>query len=117
MDKKVLNNLIDKIKLGDENSFAEFCELTNKGVFLFVYSFVKQKETAEDLTQETYIKVRRNILAYHSNTNSTAWLLQIAKNLALDYLKKYKKANHHWYFWNWNCWRWNRRWLWILKTN
>ena len=91
MDKRLLNDLIERIKLGDEDSFTQFYDETNKGIFSFVYTFVKQKETAEDITQETFIKIRQNIQSYKYGTNPSAWFFQIAKNLALDYLKKYSK--------------------------
>ena len=94
MDKNLLNNLIEKIKFGDEDSFTVFYDVTNKEIFSFVYTFVKHKETAEDLTQETFIKIRQHIQTYKSNTNPSAWFFQIAKNLALDYLKKYSKQTN-----------------------
>lgn len=93
MDKKLLDNLIQQMQNGDDSVFEEFYNLTNKGIFTFVYSYVKQKETAEDITQETYIKIRRNLFSYKPNTNPSAWILQIAKNLALDNIKKYKKES------------------------
>lgn len=89
MDKKELNTLMIKIQKDDEISFSLFYERTYKGVFSFIYSYVKNWHTAEDLLQETYIKVKRNAQMYRTNSNVVAWVLQIAKNLCLDYLKKY----------------------------
>lgn len=94
MDKILLNNLIEKIKLGDEDSFTLFYNATNKEIFSFVYTIVKHKDTAEDLTQETYIKIRQGIQTYRTNTNPSAWFFQIAKNLSMDYLKKYSKQTN-----------------------
>lgn len=94
MDKILLNDLLEKIKMGDEDSFTLFYDATNKKIFSFVYTFVRHKETAEDLTQETYIKIRQGIQTYRENSNPSAWFFQIAKNLALDYLKKYSKQTN-----------------------
>jgi len=94
MNKRELNNLIIEIQSGNEKAFEEFYKITNKSVFTFVYSFVKRKDIAEDLTQDTYIKVKRFIFSYKQNTNASAWLLQIAKNITLDYLKKYKSETN-----------------------
>lgn len=94
MDKRLLNDLIERIKLGDEDSFAQFYDATNKSIYSFVYTFVKHKETAEDIAQETFIKIRQNIQTYRYGTNPSAWFFQIAKNLSLDYLKKYSKQTN-----------------------
>lgn len=91
MDKKQINDLLIKIQSGDENSFENFYCATNKGVFSFVYMIVKNKEDAEDITQETFIKVKQNVMGYRPNTNAVAWIFQIAKNLAYDFLRRRKK--------------------------
>ena len=94
MDKKLLNTLLVQMQAGDESSFEKLYNLTNKSIFTFVYSFVKQRETAEDLMQETFIKIKRFIQSYKPNTNASAWMLQIAKNLAYDHIKKYKQEKN-----------------------
>lgn len=94
MDKKVLNDLLIKIQNGDEYAFEKLYELANKSVYTFVYSFVKQKETAEDLMQDTFIKIKKYCALYKENTNASAWILQIAKNTSLDYIKKYKRETN-----------------------
>lgn len=91
MDKKELNNLIIEIQEGNEHAFEKLYKVTNKSVFTFVYSFIKRKDIAEDLTQDTFIKIKRFIFSYKQNTNASAWILQVAKNVTLDHIKKYKK--------------------------
>lgn len=88
MNKKELDELMKRVQEGDENSFASFYRETYKGLFSFIYSYVKNWHTSEDLMQETYVKVKLNADKYLLGTNVTAWLFQIAKNLCLDYLKK-----------------------------
>lgn len=88
MNKKKLDGLMKRVQEGDENSFACFYDATYKGLFSFIYSYVKNWHTSEDLMQETYVKVKLNADKYLIGTNVTAWLFQIAKNLCLDYLKK-----------------------------
>ena len=90
MDKKILNNLLIDIQSGNELAFEKLFNYSNKSVFTFVYSFIKHKETAEDLTQDTFIKIKRFIYSYKPNTNPSAWILQIAKNISIDFIKKYK---------------------------
>lgn len=88
MNKKELDKLMEQVQAGDEESFALFYHETYKGLFSFIYSYVKNWHTSEDLMQETYIKLKLNADKYVLGTNVTAWLFQIAKNLCLDYLKK-----------------------------
>lgn len=88
MDKRELDKLIIKIQDGDENAFAIFYDETYRGLFSFIYSYLKDWHTSEDLMQETFIKVKSNIDKYTLGTNVIAWMFQIAKNLCKDYLKK-----------------------------
>lgn len=88
MNKKELDTLMKNIQGGDEDAFALFYHETYKGLFSFIYSYVKNWHTSEDLMQETYIKLKLNADKYLLGTNVTAWLFQIAKNLCLDFLKK-----------------------------
>ena len=92
MNKREINNLMQAVQNGDENAFANLFEGLKRGVFSFVYSYVKNYYTAEDLVQETFIKVKLKANLYKHGTNASAWILQIAKNTALDYLKKENKS-------------------------
>ncbi len=90
MDKKKINEILIEVQEGKEDAFEELFNLTNKGLFSFVYLIVKDKYDAEDIVQNTYIKLKRSISAYTPNTNPTAWIFQIAKNLSYDFLRQDK---------------------------
>lgn len=91
MEKNDLNNLMLKVQKGDENAFAELYGGTAKGLFAYIFSVVRNAALSEDIMQETYIKVRRNAQSYKAGTNFTAWLLQIAKHLCFNELKRGKR--------------------------
>lgn len=91
MNKRELNNLMMLVQTGDDNAFANLFENLKKGVFSFLYTYVKNYHTAEDLVQDTFIKVKLKANLYQKGTNASAWILQIAKNTALDYLRKESK--------------------------
>ena len=93
MNKLMLNLLVYKVKQGDEDAFAKLYQQTHKGVFSYSYSIVQNYHVAEDITQETFIKVKQNVHRYKDNTNFSAWLLQIAKNLSFNYLSKAKRES------------------------
>ncbi len=94
MDKKLLDNLIQKIQLGDEKAFEDFYVATNKKLFSFVYIITKNQFDAEDVVQETYIKFKASSNRYHIGTNPSAFLMKIAKNTALDKLRKLKRETN-----------------------
>jgi RNA polymerase sigma-70 factor (ECF subfamily) len=61
-----------------------------RGIFSFIYSFVPDYSVCEDLTQDAFMKIRYKANKYESG-NPSAWILQIAKYTALDYIKEGKK--------------------------
>jgi RNA polymerase sigma factor (sigma-70 family) len=58
-----------------------------KLVFSFLYRMIGDKELAKDLTQETFIKVMKNLSKYKPTSDFKSWLLTVAANNAKDYLK------------------------------
>ncbi|HEU4963898.1 MAG TPA: RNA polymerase sigma factor [Bacilli bacterium] len=61
-------------------------------VFRFLLYYVGNYEEAEDLTQETFIKVVKNLKKFEGRSELKTWILTIARNLALDHLRKRKYA-------------------------
>jgi len=58
-----------------------------------IVSIVHDKSQTEDLMQDTYIKMLKNIRSYQKGRNFNAWLNQIAKNVAIDYYRKTKSVS------------------------
>lgn len=88
MDNKRLDILIARIKeSGDETAFAEFYELTSKGLFSYLLSIVRRREVAEDLMQDTYVRFRQSVQSYKSG-NPAAFLIEIGKNIAFNHIKR-----------------------------
>jgi RNA polymerase sigma-70 factor (ECF subfamily) len=85
------DDYIDKLIQKDNQAFKTVYEQTKKGVFSIIISLVQNKTVTEDLMQDTYIKMIKYIRQYQRGRNFNAWLMQIAKNTALDYLRKNKK--------------------------
>jgi RNA polymerase sigma-70 factor (ECF subfamily) len=72
---------------------TEFEKIYNKyfkDIYLFLYSFSKDKCIAEDLTSETFIKVMKSVDSFKGNCDIKVWLFQIAKNSYFTYLRKNK---------------------------
>lgn len=56
-----------------------------------IISIINNKAATEDLMQDTYMKMIKYIKQYKRGRNFYSWLLQIAKNTALDYYRKEKR--------------------------
>jgi len=62
-------------------------------IYNFIFRFVRDRGRAEDLTQETFIKVWKNLHKFDPERKFKTWLFQIARNTALDFLRKKKGIN------------------------
>ncbi len=82
--------LIEKYLKGDEASLEVLIQRYIRPIYGFVCTYVKNQEVAEDVTQEVFLKVWRNVKKIDKNKNFKSWLYTIAKNTALDFLKKKK---------------------------
>ncbi len=85
------NEIIAKILSGDEDATAGIVKVYLQPVYNFVYRFVNDRDTAEDLTQETFLKAWKNLKRFDRNKKFKTWLFTIAKNTAFDLLKKKKE--------------------------
>ena len=73
---------------GGEAAFRELVRRYERPVFSLVYRMVRDRELAEDLSQETFIKVLNHIDRYRPEFKLSSWLFKIANNVAIDHLRK-----------------------------
>ena len=91
MYERRLDNLMKEVTQGSERAFEELYEGMKRGVFALAYSYLRNYEDAEDVLQQTFLTVKRKAYLYRVGTNARAWIFQIAKNAALDELRKRKQ--------------------------
>lgn len=85
------DDLILKISDGDMNAFHELYENVSKSVYGFALSILKNSHDAEDVLQETFLKVYGNSSEYVPCGKPMAWILRITRNLALSKLRENSK--------------------------
>lgn len=73
---------------GREPAYRELIRRYERPVFSLVYRMVRDRELAEDLTQDTFVKVLTHIEKYRSEFKFSSWLFKIANNVAIDHLRK-----------------------------
>ena len=61
-----------------------------KPIYSFVYRYVGNSQEAKDITQEIFVKVWRNLKKFDQQKSFKTWIFSIAKNAAIDSLKKKK---------------------------
>ena len=71
-----------------EINFEDMYQRFFKDVYLFVFSISKDRQTAEDITQETFFKALKEIKHFRGDCSVKSWLCQIAKNLYISQMRK-----------------------------
>ncbi|MFA5249407.1 MAG: RNA polymerase sigma factor [Candidatus Paceibacterota bacterium] len=83
-------DLIIEYLHGDEKSLEALIAKYLKPVYGFVYGYANNPADAQDITQETFLKMWRNIKKFDREKNFKSWLFSIAKNASIDFLRKRK---------------------------
>ena len=84
--------LARECKILDEYAFQEIAKRYIRPIFNFVRRYAHSDDIAEDITQDTFFKVWKNIKQYKQGMKFRPWLYTVARNTALDYIKK-KRAS------------------------
>ncbi len=81
--------IIDYLK-GDTESLEILIKRYLKPIYSFTFRFVGNSQEVEDITQEVFVKVWRNLKKFDKNKKFKTWIFTIAKNTCLDWQKKKK---------------------------
>ncbi len=80
--------LMERVKSGDAQAFDALLQRHGKAIFNFIYRFVGNRQEAEDLTQDTFVRVLQSAPSFNSHQRFTTWAYQIATNLCIDAHRK-----------------------------
>jgi len=86
---------IDKILKGEINSFAVLVDRYKDMIFTLALKMVKNKEEAEEVAQDTFIKIYNSLSKFKGDSKFSTWIYKIAYNTCLDRLKKNKKEDNN----------------------
>lgn len=91
MDERTDEDLLAAYTAGDEEAFSLLVKRHIDGVYSFIYRLVGSQTAAEDITQETFLKIWKNIGTYSVTASRfKTWMLKIARNASIDFLRKRK---------------------------
>lgn len=94
-DTLLMQEIINQFKTGNLDMFDEFYDLTKNQVYVTILSILKNKMETEDIMQDTYLRFLNNINKYKNGTNVIAFIVTIARNLAINYYNKKRKEEFH----------------------
>lgn len=85
-DKELVKNVLS----GDIRSFNVIVQKYKYMVYAFVLNMIRNKDNAEDITQEVFITVYRKLYTFKQQYKFSTWLIKITRNKTIDFLRKQK---------------------------
>lgn len=73
---------------GDRNAFAELVDIYKDKLFHLAYRMMNNAQEAEDVVQETFLRVYMNLHRYDETLKFSTWIFRIATNLCIDRLRR-----------------------------
>ncbi len=86
-ENRKIARLIKQIQRGNQSAFEEFYKLTSPKAYFIALKITQNEHDAEDILQESYIKVLEKINEIDTSQNVTSWFLKIVSNKSKDLLK------------------------------
>ncbi len=86
--------LMVRYQRGDREAFAELVRRYERPIFNFVIRQLRHANTAEDLTQDVFLRVVQRAGEFKHEARFSTWLYTIARNLSIDQLRKNRLRRH-----------------------
>ena len=88
-------DLVKRFIQGDQTSIEVLINRHKNKVFTYIILIVKNQSLAEDIFQDTFIKVIKSLKEgkYKDNGKFVSWVIRIAHNLTIDHFRKEKQIN------------------------
>jgi RNA polymerase sigma-70 factor (ECF subfamily) len=90
LSQKTDGELVISAIAGDKVAFSILVERYVSPIYKFSYRYVRNGPDAEDVSQETFLRVWKNLEKFDQTKSFKTWIFTIAKNVSLDFLKKRK---------------------------
>ena len=89
------NELVNRFIAGESKAVEELIHRYKNKVYTYIYFNVRNQHLAEDLFQDTFIKVIKSFQdgKYQDNGRLLSWIMRIAHNLIIDYYRRNKQLN------------------------
>jgi len=81
-------DVVTRAKQGDEAAYRELLRRYERPVFALLYRMVRDRALAEDLAQDTFVKILNGLRSYRPEFKFSSWVFKIANNAAIDHLRR-----------------------------
>jgi RNA polymerase sigma-70 factor, ECF subfamily len=81
-------DIVALARAGEEAAYRELIRRYERPLFSLLYRMVRDRELAEDLAQETFVKALNAIESYRPEFKFSSWIFKIANNAAIDHLRR-----------------------------
>lgn len=83
-----ISELVERFKAGDEKAFNELVRLFEKRIYAHAYQMVGNHTEADEVLQETFVRLVKNISRLKSDSNFASFVFKIATNYCIDIIRK-----------------------------
>mgnify|MGYP001043924485 CR=1 FL=1 len=90
MEPVIERGLIDRIRSGEPDAFAELLRQYQQTVHSLIFQVVSSREDAEELTQDVFVKAYQKINSFRGESAISTWLYRIAYNTAISAIRRKK---------------------------
>jgi RNA polymerase sigma-70 factor (ECF subfamily) len=80
--------VVARAREGREPAYRELIRRYERPIFSLIFRMVRDRELAEDLTQETFVKALNAVESYRPEFKFSSWIFKIANNAAIDHLRR-----------------------------
>jgi len=88
-------DLISRSRAGDQEAFRLIFERYGRPVLSFIYDLVGQRDLAEELTQETFVRAYKSLNNVRDETKLASWLFGIGRNVAREAIRARRRENQN----------------------
>ncbi len=88
------SEIISKVLSGNQQAYAELVNRYQNYVFTLALRFTKNREDAEEVSQDIFIKAYRALADFKGNSKFSTWLYTIVNNTCITFLRKKKLRTH-----------------------
>ncbi len=85
------DQLVTRCRAGDLDAFAQVYDRYERQVFRYAYHILGNRDDADDIKQETFVKAYQAIRSFRSESSLQTWLLKICGNLCRDKIKSWDR--------------------------
>jgi RNA polymerase sigma-70 factor (ECF subfamily) len=86
--------LLERVANGDPGAYRELVERHVRGVHAFVYRMLGSRAEAEEVSQESFLRLWKQADTFVARAKPSTWLYRVAHNLAVDRLRRRREGSH-----------------------